>query len=170
MDAPVAPAPARHCSTCRFGFSNYHDPMPSPEGTPCQSCKTPGYTKWEATTAPTAKAEVCPTCRCELEYCWCAGPKPHPTLPGKSVLETVLEDMEKVRAVTDMVHRPAHYARFKVEPIYFIGENELGFLEGNVVKYVLRHDAKNGVEDLKKARRYLDMLIAKKEGDPAWSE
>jgi hypothetical protein len=37
--------------------------------------------------------------------------------------------------------------------------NNLGYLEGNVVKYVSRWKDKGGVEDLKKARHYLDKLI-----------
>jgi hypothetical protein len=35
----------------------------------------------------------------------------------------------------------------------------VGFLRGNVIKYVARCDAKGGVEDLRKARHYLDKLI-----------
>lgn len=66
----------------------------------------------------------------------------------------------------DPVIRPNHYARFVIEPIYFIMKNNLPFWAGNVIKYVCRHDAKNGLEDLKKARRYLDMQIKKMEGDP----
>lgn len=63
---------------------------------------------------------------------------------------------------------PDHYARFKIEPIDFIEKNNLGFSAGNVVKYVCRYDAKNGIEDLKKAKRYLEFLIAKEEGrDPS---
>lgn len=69
----------------------------------------------------------------------------------------------------EQVFRPAHYARHKVEPVYFIGENRLDFLVGNVVKYVLRFDAKNGIEDLQKARRYLDMLIKREQGETGWS-
>lgn len=66
--------------------------------------------------------------------------------------------------MTDNVHQPHHYARFKIEPITFIMENGLPFAAGNVIKYVCRHDAKNGIEDLKKARRYLDMMINQAEG------
>lgn len=66
---------------------------------------------------------------------------------------------------SDAVIRPEHYIRFKIEPIYFIMENCLSFDQGCVIKYVCRHDAKNGVEDLKKARRYLDMMIGKAEGN-----
>lgn len=60
---------------------------------------------------------------------------------------------------SDPVFRPHHYARYAIEPITFITANGLGFLVGNVIKYVLRHDAKNGIEDLRKARRYLDIMI-----------
>ena len=72
--------------------------------------------------------------------------------------------------MSDPVERPLHYTRFPIEPIYFIMKNELPFAIGNVIKYVCRHDAKNGVEDLKKARRYLDMLIKQKEGDLDFAE
>jgi hypothetical protein len=73
-------------------------------------------------------------------------------------------------SVKDVVIRPEHYARFKIEPIYFVMENGLSFAQGNVIKYVCRHDAKNGVEDLKKARRYLDMMIKQAEGDPKYAD
>lgn len=58
---------------------------------------------------------------------------------------------------------PEYYSRWKIEPITFIMDNNLGFLEGNVIKYLMRYDRKNGVEDLKKARTYLDWLIEKTE-------
>lgn len=60
---------------------------------------------------------------------------------------------------SDAVHRPNHYARYAIEPITFIMANKLPFAVGNVVKYVLRYDAKDGLQDLLKARRYIDMLI-----------
>ena len=59
---------------------------------------------------------------------------------------------------------PNHYSRFVIEPIDFIERNNLGFAVGNVVKYVCRFDAKNGLEDLKKAQRYIEFLIAKANG------
>lgn len=58
---------------------------------------------------------------------------------------------------------PNHYARFKIQPLDFIMANGLGFCVGNVIKYVCRFDAKNGLEDLKKARSYLDRLIKAEE-------
>lgn len=55
---------------------------------------------------------------------------------------------------------PNYYARFKIQPLDFILANGIGFCEGNVIKYVCRYDGKNGLEDLQKARTYLDRLIA----------
>lgn len=63
---------------------------------------------------------------------------------------------------------PAHYARFKIEPFRFITENKLEFWQGCIIKYVCRWDGKDGIQDLKKARRNLDMKIKQLEGDPDW--
>jgi hypothetical protein len=53
---------------------------------------------------------------------------------------------------------PPHYARWKVEPISFIMRNQIPYAEGNVIKYVMRHDMKDGVKDIDKAIRYLEMI------------
>ena len=42
-----------------------------------------------------------------------------------------------------------------------------GFLKGNVMKYVFRYEQKNGVEDLQKARWYLERLIGEVEKEGA---
>lgn len=52
-----------------------------------------------------------------------------------------------------------HYQKMAIQPIDFIMANNLNFPEGNIVKYVSRHKDKGGLEDLKKARHYLDFLI-----------
>jgi hypothetical protein len=54
---------------------------------------------------------------------------------------------------------PNHYTRWKIEPITFIQENDLDFLRGNIIKYIMRYDDKDGLKDLEKARQYLDWLI-----------
>lgn len=58
---------------------------------------------------------------------------------------------------------PQHYKGKTIQPIDLIDSLELGFYEGNVIKYVSRWRSKGGVEDLKKAKWYLDRLIAKEE-------
>lgn len=52
-----------------------------------------------------------------------------------------------------------HYSAKAVQPWDYITSNNLGYLEGNVVKYVSRWKQKNGVEDLLKAKHYLEKLI-----------
>ncbi len=58
---------------------------------------------------------------------------------------------------------PDHYKGKNVQPIDLIDSLDLGFYEGNIVKYVSRHKNKNGLEDLKKAQWYLNRLIEKYE-------
>lgn len=52
-----------------------------------------------------------------------------------------------------------HYRIKTIQPWDYIAANNLCYFTGNVVKYVSRFRDKNGVEDLKKARHYLDKLI-----------
>lgn len=55
---------------------------------------------------------------------------------------------------------PKHYATGGIEPIKFIQSHKLDFCAGNVVKYVVRHKHKGQpVEDLNKARHYIDLLL-----------
>lgn len=51
-----------------------------------------------------------------------------------------------------------HYKDHAIQPVEFIQKNKIGFMEGNVIKYVCRHHKKNGVEDINKAIHYLEML------------
>ena len=55
---------------------------------------------------------------------------------------------------------PEHY-NLPVQPIDFILHNDLGFIEGCIVKYICRYDCKGGVEDLKKIQHYCQILIDK---------
>jgi len=53
-----------------------------------------------------------------------------------------------------------HYKKHKIQPWDAINDWGLGFFSGNAVKYIARHKDKGGLEDIKKARHYLDKLIA----------
>jgi hypothetical protein len=52
-----------------------------------------------------------------------------------------------------------HYKQFRIEPWDAIVDWGLGYLDGNAVKYLSRWRHKNGLEDLKKARHYIDKLL-----------
>ncbi len=65
----------------------------------------------------------------------------------------------------DIIKKPPHYNQGGIEPIDYIVANKLSYCEGNVVKYISRWKFKGGVEDLKKAKQYIDFII-EKEGTP----
>lgn len=65
---------------------------------------------------------------------------------------------------SDLIENQPHYKNQRIEPIElmrknFSKEEFAGFLQGNVLKYMLRYKDKNGVEDLRKAKTYLTWLI-----------
>lgn len=59
----------------------------------------------------------------------------------------------------------SHYADFEIQPSEFILANGLGFVEGNVIKYVCRHRNKGGAQDLRKAIHYIEMLLETEYGE-----
>ena len=60
--------------------------------------------------------------------------------------------------VNDKIN-PDYYIGTKIQVSDFIHEFNLNYFQGNIVKYVVRHKQKNGLEDLEKAKWYLDKLI-----------
>lgn len=52
-----------------------------------------------------------------------------------------------------------HYRRLKIQPVEYITANQIPFIEGCVIKYLTRHRAKNGAEDIQKAIHFLELLI-----------
>ena len=66
---------------------------------------------------------------------------------------------DKPQSALDTQVGGSHYKGFKIQPVEFIHQNGIGYMAGNVIKYVSRYQEKNGIEDLKKARHYIDMLI-----------
>lgn len=58
-----------------------------------------------------------------------------------------------------------HYSKKSIQPWDYIVSNNMGYLAGNIIKYVSRYKDKNGVEDLKKAMHYLEKLIEVEDND-----
>ncbi len=72
-------------------------------------------------------------------------------------------DLSKLEKCNDPVNSPSHYGTGKIECIDYIEdflstEEYIGYLRGNIAKYLHRWRYKNGIEDLKKASWYLDRL------------
>jgi hypothetical protein len=52
-----------------------------------------------------------------------------------------------------------HYKSKAIQPWDYIASNNLGYLEGCIIKYISRHREKGGLEDLKKAQHFLAKLL-----------
>ena len=68
-----------------------------------------------------------------------------------------------------------HYLKMKIQPSEFANKNNLPFAEGNAIKYICRHKHKGEVQDLEKAKHYIDMIIERdyivpKEKEETWVE
>ena len=58
------------------------------------------------------------------------------------------------------VTKQAHYTKFKIQPAKYIIENQMSYAQGCAIKYLTRFkDKGNPIQDLKKAKHYIDMLI-----------
>lgn len=71
---------------------------------------------------------------------------------------TESEHKEKVNTANTTQVGGSHYQK-AIQPWDYIIANSLGYLEGNIIKYVSRYKEKNGKQDLEKAKHYLDKLI-----------
>lgn len=61
--------------------------------------------------------------------------------------------------INEIQYGGSHYKNKAIQPWDYVVANNLGYLEGSIIKYVSRWKDKNGVEDLLKARHFLDKLI-----------
>jgi hypothetical protein len=65
----------------------------------------------------------------------------------------------KTEAANSMQIGGSHYRTRVIQPWDYIAANKLGYFEGNIIKYITRWREKSGVDDLLKARHYIDKLI-----------
>lgn len=86
----------------------------------------------------------------------------------KNIMEEIERTSNRVSNKIDMVDSPPHYNNTEIECIEAIaaatGDGFEYYLQGNIMKYLWRYRYKNGSEDLKKARWYLNKLITEVEG------
>lgn len=66
---------------------------------------------------------------------------------------------ERVESALDIQEGGSHYKDKAIQPVEYCMANNIPFMEGCVIKYCTRWRDKGGVEDLRKARHFLDMLI-----------
>ena len=83
-------------------------------------------------------------------------------------ITTIVEDAQ----APDVVNHPSHYESGKFECIDVMLETQgkeavMGFCLCNAFKYIYRHKRKNGIEDIKKAKWYIDKYIELAKGGDA---
>ena len=110
--------------------------------------------------------DSCPCC--ELKVCNQATDE----LTDADYAEAIkaFEDAGYTAAVVDMVNHPAHYEKYSIECIDAMRETQgveatKQFCICNAFKYLWRHNAKNGDEDIKKASWYLNKAVSLMEGE-----
>lgn len=81
--------------------------------------------------------------------------------PDLNTLKKTLTEKDTASGAAALMHQIGglHYKKLSIQPVEFIHANGIGYFEGNVIKYVSRWRDKGGLEDLEKARHYLDLLI-----------
>ena len=60
---------------------------------------------------------------------------------------------------------PRHYTDMKIAPNVYIRANKIEWYEANAIKYISRWRNKNGIEDIRKAIKYLELLIKEESED-----
>lgn len=95
------------------------------------------------------KKEECRSSYCECEEGKCSGGK----------VDRRVDKTEKKESVLDIQHGGSHYKDKGIQPIEYITANNLGFCEGNIVKYASRHQDKNGAEDIRKVIHYAQFIL-----------
>jgi len=85
--------------------------------------------------------------RAEEDWCW---PSPVPAAEPQP---------EHVATALDVQVGGDDYKKNPIQPVEFIHANGIPFIEGNIVKYIVRWREKNGIKDLEKVKHYVDLLI-----------
>ena len=77
----------------------------------------------------------------------------------EEVMQSMLSKGANGTSALDIQVAGNHYKDLAIQPVEYIHANGIGYFEGNVIKYVSRWRAKNGIKDLEKAKHYIELLI-----------
>lgn len=121
---------------------------------PCRSCVFDGGAKKWSNWTPASWVRNIPSM-----------PRASRTIPIGPVADegTRIVSDHTAKRPTDTQVGGNHYSKNAIQPIDYIRANKLGYCEGNVVKYITRWRDKGGVQDLQKAKHYIDFLIEEAE-------
>ena len=86
-------------------------------------------------------------------------PKSKPKAGGCTLLEPGQVYKHEKETALNVQVGGGHYKDMKIQPIEYIVANNIPFPEGSAIKYLSRWRKKGGIEDLKKAKHFIDLLI-----------
>ena len=81
------------------------------------------------------------------------------TTEEEEAMQKMLSEGANGTSALDIQVAGSHYKDLAIQPVEYIHANNIGYMEGNVIKYVSRWRAKNGIKDLEKAKHYIELLI-----------
>jgi hypothetical protein len=84
--------------------------------------------------------------------------KADPAKPADSNTD-ITKDDAPIPSALNIQEGGSHYKDLAIQPVEYIHKNRIGFVEGCVIKYVTRWRDKGGLQDLRKARHFLDLLL-----------
>ena len=76
----------------------------------------------------------------------------------RTINDIAQEEWDKVRALSRQ-EGGSHYKDFVIQPVEFCYVNNIPYIEATAIKYLCRWRNKNGIEDLRKAKHFIEMLI-----------
>jgi hypothetical protein len=71
----------------------------------------------------------------------------------------ITKDEAPITSALKVQEGGSHYKDLAIQPVEYNHKNRIGFIEGCVIKYVTRWRDKGGLQDLRKARHFLDLLL-----------
>ena len=79
----------------------------------------------------------------------------------KSKYSDVVSDggLDPRNSALDVQIGGGHYKSYAIQPVEFIHKNKIPYIEGCAIKYLCRWREKGGIEDLRKVKHYVDLLI-----------
>ena len=104
--------------------------------------------------------------RCgEVTEGWPANDYDWSELGGQTIVEYAIVTPSPTRpqSALDVQEGGSHYKTMSIQPVEYMMANAIPFMEGCVIKYMTRWRSKGGLEDLRKARHFIDLLIENEE-------
>ena len=77
---------------------------------------------------------------------------------GRYIRELLVNNIKFMKALDKQVGGD-HYKKMLIQVVEFCHKNNIRYMEGSVIKYIVRWRDKNGIEDLEKAKHYIELII-----------